>query len=54
MPYCRMTAQSEFSTDVLFKSPEHPGELFPRLLSRGTLCFGAKEVMSFLGRILLI
>ncbi|MDM7996448.1 MAG: hypothetical protein QUT30_12295 [Acidobacteriota bacterium] len=25
-------------------------ELFPRLLSRSTLCFGAKDVMSFLGR----
>jgi len=25
-------------------------ELYPRLLSHSTLCFGAKEVMSFLGR----
>src|SRR5206468_10936876 len=25
-------------------------ELYPELLSHGTLCFGAKEVMTFLGR----
>ncbi len=45
-----VTAQSELSTDVLFKSRQHLSELYPKLLSHGTLCFGAKEVMNFLGR----
>lgn len=45
-----VTAQSELSTDILFKSRQGLSELYPELLSHGTLCFGAKEVMSFLGR----
>src|SRR2546427_4132711 len=45
-----VTAQSEYSTDILFKSASHLSELYPRLLSHSTLCFGAKEVMSFLGK----
>ena len=45
-----MTAQCEYSTDVLFKSPSDLKELYPRLISHSTMCFGAKEVMSFLGR----
>src|SRR5262249_16524093 len=48
--YYWVTAQSEYSTDFLFKSAVHLSELYPRLLSHSTLCFGAKEVMSFLGR----
>ena len=50
MPYYWVTAQSEYSTDILFKSAADLNELYPRLLSHSTLCFGAKEVMSFLGR----
>jgi hypothetical protein len=45
-----VTAQSELSTDVLFKSRPQLSELYPELLSHSTLCFGAKEVMTFLGR----
>jgi hypothetical protein len=45
-----VTSQSELSTDILFKSRQHISELYPELLSHGTLCFGAKEVMNFLGR----
>ena len=45
-----VTAQSEYSTDIIFKSSSDLSELFPRLLGHSTLCFGAKEVMSFLGR----
>jgi len=48
--YCWVTAQSEYSTDSLFKNAAHLNELYPRLLSHSTLCFGAKEVTSFLGR----
>lgn len=43
-------AQSEYATDVMFHSPRDLSELYPRLLSHGTLCFGAQEVMNFLGR----
>ena len=50
MPYYWVTAQSEYSTDILFENAVHLNELYPRLLSHSTLCFGAKEVMSFLGR----
>src|SRR3972149_2516132 len=50
LPYYWVTAQSEYSTDILFKSASHLSELYPRLRSHSTLCFGAKEVMSFLGK----
>jgi hypothetical protein len=50
MQYYWVTAQSEYSTDVLFKSSDLLDELFPRLLSHSTMCFGAKQVMGFLGR----
>jgi hypothetical protein len=45
-----VTSQSEYSTDIAFKSSADLRDLFPRLLSHGTLCFGAKDVMSFLGK----
>jgi hypothetical protein len=45
-----VTTQSEYATDVLFKSRSALKELYPHLLSHRMLCFGAKEVMSFLGR----
>jgi len=45
-----VTSQSEYSTDIIFKSSSDLGELYPRLLSHSTLCFGAKDVMNFLGR----
>jgi hypothetical protein len=45
-----VTSQSEYSTDIVFKSHSDLKELYPRLLSHSTLCFGAKDVMSFLGR----
>jgi hypothetical protein len=44
-----VTAQSELSTDILFKSRKHLSELYPELLSHGTWCLGAKDVMNFLG-----
>ncbi len=45
-----VASQCEYSTDIIFKSSSDLRELFPRLLSHSTLCFGAKDVMSFLGR----
>jgi hypothetical protein len=38
-----VTAQSELSTDVLFKSRPQLSELVPELLSHSTVCFGADE-----------
>ena len=48
--YYWVSAQSEYSSDILFKTRQDLGELYPKLLSHSTLCFGAKEVMNFLGR----
>jgi hypothetical protein len=45
-----VTSQSEYSTDIIFKSSSDLKELYPRLLSHSALCSGAKDVMSFLGR----
>jgi hypothetical protein len=50
MSYYWVTTQSEYATDVVFRSRRALQELYPRLLSHGMLCFGAKEVMGFLGR----
>ena len=49
-PYYWVSAQSEYSTDILFKTRQDLCELYPQLLSHSTLCFGAREVMNFLGR----
>ena len=48
--YYWVAAQAEYSTDVMFKTAAGLRELYPRLLSHSTLCFGAEEVMNFLGR----
>jgi len=48
--YYWVAAQAEHATDVMFKSSAGLRELYPRLLSHSTLCFGATEVMNFLGR----
>jgi hypothetical protein len=48
--YYWVTTQSEYATDLLFKSRPALAELYPRLLSHSTLCFGAKDVIGFLGK----
>ena len=48
--YYWVAAQAEYSTDVMFKTAAGLRDLYPRLLSHGTLCFGANEVMNVLGR----
>jgi hypothetical protein len=50
MQYYWVTTQSEYATDLVFKSRQHLTEFFPRLLAHSTLCFSARDVMSFLGR----
>jgi len=50
MRYYWVTAQSEYSTDVLFRSRADLAELMPRLCQYSMLYFDATDVMSFLGR----
>ena len=50
MQYYWVTAQAEYSTDVLFRSHQALEELMPRLLSYSTLYFEARDVLAFLGR----
>jgi hypothetical protein len=50
MEYYWVTAQCEYATDVMFRSPSDLNELYPKLLSHSMQYFGAKEVMSFLGK----
>jgi hypothetical protein len=50
MQYYWVTTQSEYSTDVLFRSREDLEELMPRLLTYSTLYFEARDVLAFLGR----
>jgi hypothetical protein len=50
MRYYWVTSQSEYSTDVLFRSRADLEELMPRLLQYSTLYFEARDVMTFLGR----
>jgi hypothetical protein len=42
--------QAEYSTDVLFRSPQALGALYPRLLDHATLHFSAADLLTFLGR----
>jgi len=42
--------QAEFATDILFKSPAALGPLYDKCLQHATLCWGAEDVMTFLGR----
>jgi hypothetical protein len=50
MQYYWVTAQSEYSTDILFRKRADLEELMPRLCQYSALYFGASDVMSFLGR----
>jgi hypothetical protein len=42
--------QAEFSTDVLFSDPTFLGRWRPALYEHAALCFGADQIMTFLGR----
>ncbi len=42
--------QAEFSTDVMFKDKQALASLRPRLYEHAALCFGAEQIMTFLGR----
>ncbi len=40
----------ENATDLVFKSRQQLAEFFPRLLEHSTLCFSARDILSFPGR----
>jgi len=44
--------QAEFSTDIIFKDRAALQSLYPHLLRHASLCFGAEDIMAFLGRTL--
>ena len=48
--YYWVTAQSEYSTDILFRKRADLEELMPRLCQYSAIYFSASDVMSFLGR----
>ena len=50
MDYYWVTDQAEYATDVLFADPSALRPLYENLLRHATLCFGAEDVMTFLGR----
>lgn len=43
-------AESEWATDVMFRSPQHLAALYPQLVKHAMSCYGARDVMKFLGR----
>jgi hypothetical protein len=47
-PYYWTVEQSEWATDVIFKSPGALAELYPRLLHHGITTFGSRDVLKFL------
>jgi len=50
MTYYWVTDQSEFATDIMFRSQTSLQAVYPKLLRHATLCFSAEDVLSFLGR----
>ena len=50
MSYYWTLEQSEWATDVLFRSPQALAELYPQLLRHAAQDFSSVEVMRFLGR----
>ena len=50
MEYYWITEQAEFATDIVFPTPSALEDLYPALLQHATCCFGAEDVMTFLGR----
>lgn len=50
MDYYWVTSQCELATDVMFRSPRALRGLYSKLISHSMQCFGAREVMNFLGK----
>ena len=50
MSYYWVIDQAEYATDVLFKDRAVLKDLYQNLLRHATMCFGAEDVLTFLGR----
>jgi hypothetical protein len=50
MDYYWTVDESEWATDLMFRSPGELAQIYPRLLRHGLLTFGSGEVLRFLGR----
>jgi len=50
IPYYWSLDQSEWATDVLFRSQGELAKLYPSLIRHGIESFGSREVMRFMGR----
>jgi hypothetical protein len=50
MKYRWVIDQLEYSTDILFRSPEALSELYRRLLDHAAVNFSAQDILTFLGR----
>lgn len=50
MDYYWIVEQAEFATDVMFTNRATLKPLYQELLKHATLCFGAEDVLTFLGR----
>jgi hypothetical protein len=48
-PYYWSIDESEWATDILFRTPESLADLYPRLIRHGITAMGSAEVMRFLG-----
>jgi hypothetical protein len=48
-PYYWSVNESEWATDVMFRSSEALADLYPRLIRHGISALGSREVMRFLG-----
>lgn len=50
MEYRWVIDQAEYSTDVIFRSPQDLAQLYPRLLDHAAVNFSAQDILAFLGR----
>jgi len=50
LPYYWSVYQSEWATDVMFRSPKDLSHIYPSLVHHGIKTFGSSDVMRFLGR----
>ena len=48
--YYWSTHQSEWATDIMFRSPEALGRIYPALVRSGICAFGSTDIMRFLGK----
>jgi hypothetical protein len=50
VPYYWSADETEWASDILFRSPEALRRLYPRLIHYGMTCLGSRDVLRFLGR----